>query len=167
MRSTSGPITPPKWRHDPTLAKASQSATNNLAIPYQIFISSLPDNTIYVARYFIFLDVIFCQAQDILLLTKEANMNIHSIGSTGKAHFSIHATMRAQQRGIRGSEINLVFEFADIEIPVGSSCLRLSISKRELTNLINEVILTPAEAEKCQQLFIITDGHSVITTYRN
>ena len=33
MRSASGPITPPKWRHDPTVANASQSATNNLAIP--------------------------------------------------------------------------------------------------------------------------------------
>lgn len=33
MRSTSGPITPPKWRHDPTVANVSQWASNNLAIP--------------------------------------------------------------------------------------------------------------------------------------
>ncbi|MFY9240411.1 MAG: hypothetical protein WAO78_16340, partial [Roseovarius sp.] len=35
MRSTSGPITPPKWRHDPTVANVSQWASNNLAIPYR------------------------------------------------------------------------------------------------------------------------------------
>jgi hypothetical protein len=35
MRSTSGPITPPKWRHDPTVANVSQLASNNLAIPNQ------------------------------------------------------------------------------------------------------------------------------------
>ena len=33
MRSTSGPITSPKWRHDPTVANVSQWASNNLAIP--------------------------------------------------------------------------------------------------------------------------------------
>ena len=33
MRSASGPITLRKWQHNPTFAYASQSATNNLAIP--------------------------------------------------------------------------------------------------------------------------------------
>lgn len=84
-----------------------------------------------------------------------------------RAHFTKHATLRAQQRGIRGVEVNLVFEFADIETPVGSGCLRISISTREITALISQGILTPAEAEKCQRLVIITDGQTILTTYRN
>ena len=33
MRSASGQITPPKWRHNPAFSNASQAAANNLAIP--------------------------------------------------------------------------------------------------------------------------------------
>ena len=43
MRSASGPITQPKWRHDLPFANPSQSVANNLAIPssaLSIFMSS-------------------------------------------------------------------------------------------------------------------------------
>lgn len=33
MRSASGPITQPKWQHNPAFSNASQSGANNLAIP--------------------------------------------------------------------------------------------------------------------------------------
>jgi len=84
-----------------------------------------------------------------------------------RPRFTSHATLRAQQRGIRGAEVNLVFKFADIEIPVGSNCFRLTVSNQELAGLKAQGLLTPAEADKCRRLVIISDGHSVITTYRH
>ena len=48
MRSTSGPITPPKWRHDPTVANVSQWASNNLAIP-QLFMPPFPGRVLLLS----------------------------------------------------------------------------------------------------------------------
>ena len=46
MRSASGPITLPKWQHNSTFANASQSATNNLAIPVDAMFSMLDSEQI-------------------------------------------------------------------------------------------------------------------------
>jgi hypothetical protein len=94
-------------------------------------------------------------------------MTTPTAATSTRAHFTKHATVRAQQRGIRGAEVNLVFRFADLEVPVGSKCYRWSISSRELADLKAQGFMTPAEAEKCQRLAIITDGQSIITTYRH
>jgi cardiolipin synthase len=41
MRSASGPITQPKWRHDLPFANPSQSVANNLAIPPELLAAGI------------------------------------------------------------------------------------------------------------------------------
>lgn len=88
---------------------------------------------------------------------------------TQSAHirFTHHAQLRSQQRGLRGKLVCAVYDHADIETHVGSSCRRLSISSQELRRLISERILTPAEAERCKNVAVIVDGAAVITAYRH
>lgn len=81
--------------------------------------------------------------------------------------FTSHAQMRSQQRGLRESHLNVVYDFADLELHVGGSCRRLSISARELRRLVNEGLLAPKEAERCKNVSLIVDGGTLITAYRH
>ena len=81
--------------------------------------------------------------------------------------FTYHAQMRSQQRGLRESHINVVYDFADLEVHVGGSCRRLSISGSELLRLVKEGTLAPKEAERCKNVSLIVDGGTLITAYRH
>lgn len=81
-------------------------------------------------------------------------------------NFTVHAQTRSQQRGLRESHINVVYDFADLERHVGGNCRRLSISGRELRRLVMEGTLAPKEAERCKNVSLIVDGGTLITAYR-
>lgn len=81
--------------------------------------------------------------------------------------FTHHAQVRGQQRGLREKLVCAVYDHADVETHVGSSCRRLSISSQELRRLISECVLTPAEADRCKNVALIVDGGAVITAYRH
>jgi hypothetical protein len=78
-----------------------------------------------------------------------------------------HAQLRSQQRGLRERLINTVHEHADVELHVGGSCRRLSISYRELKRLVAEGVLEPRDAERCKNVALIVDGGALITAYRH
>jgi hypothetical protein len=80
---------------------------------------------------------------------------------------SQHAYVRSDQRGIKHSARDIVFCYGDREEPAGSGCYRLMISKEELRALVAEKIITARQAERCRRLTIVTDGHSIITNYKN
>ncbi len=80
--------------------------------------------------------------------------------------WTLHAMHRRQQRGIKKNEVNIVFEHGDREVPAGSSCYHLSISKNRLKSLTRDGYIHPTQAERCKRLVVLTDGHSVITTFR-
>jgi len=48
---------------------------------------------------------------------------------------SRHADRRAQQRGVTHAVLNDLLAFGDIEVPVGSGCVALSISRNRLQDL--------------------------------
>lgn len=77
-----------------------------------------------------------------------------------------HAQLRAQQRGIRAYERELVFHFGDREEPAGGGCYRLSFSRRAICRLQAEGRMTSQQAERCKRLVIVTDGCDIITNYR-
>ena len=92
----------------------------------------------------------------------------HTAGSQPtQIRFTQHAQLRSQQRGLREKMVCAVYDYADVETHVGSSCRRLSISSQELRRLISERILTPAEAGRCKNVTLIVDGGAVITAYRH
>ena len=47
---------------------------------------------------------------------------------------SQHASIRAQQRGVPHTVIDLVLDHADVSVPVGSGCTALRLSKRRLSD---------------------------------
>jgi len=77
-----------------------------------------------------------------------------------------HGAQRSQQRGIKSSAANLVFNYADRELEAGGGCIKLRISNGCLAGLVKEKIIKAKLAEKCKNLTIVTDGLSIITVYR-
>jgi hypothetical protein len=91
--------------------------------------------------------------------------NIATNGST-HANWTAHAMMRRQQRGIKQSEVDVVFKHGDREVPAGSNCYHLAISKYRLKSLLEDGLVCSKLAEKCKKLIVLTDGQSIITTFR-
>ncbi len=86
--------------------------------------------------------------------------------SLNHANWTAHAMLRKQQRGIKQSEVRVVFDHGDREVPAGSNCYHLAISKYKLKAMQKEGCVCPKLAEKCKRLVILTDGQSIITTFR-
>lgn len=84
-----------------------------------------------------------------------------------KIRFTSHGRLRIQQRGFRNTLINAVHEYADVELHVGGSCRRLSISTRELKRLVTEGALSPKDAERCKNVSLVVEGSTLITAYRH
>ena len=91
--------------------------------------------------------------------------NITTNGSTN-ARWTSHAILRRQQRGIKQSEADIVFNYGDREIPAGSNCYHLGFSKYGFKSLLKHKSICPKVAEKCKNLIVLTDGQSIITTFR-
>ena len=81
-------------------------------------------------------------------------------------YWTSHAMLRKQQRGIKSNEVDIVFFNGDREMPAGSNCYHLTISKNRLKLLVSEETICPKIAEKCKNLVVLTDGQNIITTFR-
>jgi hypothetical protein len=92
-------------------------------------------------------------------------MHVEAIAGT-EAYISAHAVSRGQQRGIRQSDRDLVFQYGDREVPARRGCYRLSISEKMMRQLLRDGSISPSCAERCKHLTLITDGCTVITNYR-
>ena len=91
--------------------------------------------------------------------------NVRTNGST-QANWTSHAALRRQQRGIKQIEADIVFKYGDREMPAGSNCYHLGFSKYGLKSLLKDRSVCPKVAEKCKNLIVLTDGQSIITTFR-
>lgn len=83
-----------------------------------------------------------------------------------QAFISAHALLRGQQRGIKQSDREIVFNYGDREEPAGGGLYRLSISTWQMRSLMDRKIIAPNQAERCGRLTLVTDGWQVITNYR-
>jgi hypothetical protein len=72
--------------------------------------------------------------------------------------------MRAQQRGIRPTDIDFVIQHADVELEAGNGCRSLRISKRELAMLIKDGAPL-AQVERAASVVVLVgeDGSEVVT----
>ncbi len=77
-----------------------------------------------------------------------------------------HAVVRGQQRGIRKSDRQLVFQFGDREERARGGVFRLSISTRQMKFLLKHKLVSPSQAERCSRLTLVTDGSTILTNYR-
>jgi hypothetical protein len=93
---------------------------------------------------------------------------MHSTNSVqpAKAFISAHALLRAQQRGIKQPDLDMVFNYGDREKRARGGCYRLSISNRQMRRLLDRKIITPSQAERCSRLTLVTDGFHIATNYR-
>jgi hypothetical protein len=87
-------------------------------------------------------------------------------GNPMKAHTTKHASIRAQQRGIRQSDRDLIFQFGDREEQVGGGCYRLTISSKKLKLLISQGVVPPQLGDRCARLVLVTDGSRLVTNYK-
>lgn len=94
-------------------------------------------------------------------------MNLNFTSHFSRVKITAHAQLRSQQRGLREPLINTVHDYADVEIHVGNSCRRLSISSMELNRLIIDGVLTPAQAGRCKNVTLIVADGDVVTAYRH
>ena len=92
-------------------------------------------------------------------------LNIQHTDNAGQ--MSKHATTRAQQRGIRHSAIESIFEHGDIEVEAGSGCYKLKISKNLLESLVRTEVISRPLAEACKRLTLVITGPSIVTCYRS
>lgn len=82
------------------------------------------------------------------------------------AYICSHALVRGQQRGIKQSARDIVFNYGDREENAGGGLYRLSISSRQMKLLLERKIIAPSQAERCARLTLVTDGWQVVTNYR-
>lgn len=79
------------------------------------------------------------------------------------AQFSSHARQRTQQRGVRLTDIVLVLAERDREIPVGSGCTALTISRRRRKELVAEGY-PPCVIDRAARLAVVQSGDGDIVT---
>lgn len=93
-------------------------------------------------------------------------MNSTYSTSVAPALISAHAIQRGQQRGIKHSDREIVFNYGDKEVPAGEGLYHLSISNRQMKFLLDRRIIAPTQAERCSRLILVTDGLCIVTNYR-
>lgn len=97
---------------------------------------------------------------------RRLKMHNTTTAKIAKAYICAHALLRGQQRGIKQSDREVVFNYGDREENAGGGLFRLSISSRQMQFLLNRKIVTPSQAERCSRLILVTDGWQVVTNYR-
>lgn len=85
---------------------------------------------------------------------------------TNTAKMSKHATIRAQQRGVKHAAIEIISHHGDIEIEAGAGCYKLKASKDLLDSLVKTDVISGQLAEACKRLTLVVSGQSIVTCYR-
>ena len=82
-----------------------------------------------------------------------------------------HCMVRAQQRGIKKTTVEAIFEHGDLVADAKSGCLKLGISKKKIGRLTKEGAIDPKVSDKLSGRWIIIDSDDnegvVITAYAN
>ncbi|OJI95003.1 hypothetical protein LY10_01164 [Planktotalea frisia] len=91
---------------------------------------------------------------------------LNTIQTKNTTRMSKHASIRAQQRGVKLSAIEVVFDYGDIETNAGSGSYKLKISRELLDGLVQTKIIGRQLAETCQRLTLVVSGKSIVTCYR-
>ena len=79
------------------------------------------------------------------------------------AKFRVHALQRIQQRGVRMEELSLVLSERDLEVPVGSGCTALTISRGRRRELISEGY-PPSVVDRTVGLIVVESAEGEIVT---
>jgi len=80
-------------------------------------------------------------------------------------HFTEHADMRAQQRGVKKSVMNFILKEADIDLPAGRGCRSLLVSQKKLKTLISENKVQPKFADRVNGVVLIEQKNELITLF--
>jgi hypothetical protein len=80
-------------------------------------------------------------------------------------HFTEHADVRAQQRGIKKSVMNFILKEADVDLPAGRGCRSLLVSQKKLKILISENKVQPKFADRVNGVVLIEHENELITLF--
>lgn len=76
-----------------------------------------------------------------------------------------HATTRMQQRGVKDTIMDLLFEHADCWEDAGGGCERVYLSKRQGQRLVKAKIITADILFRLKRLCLIINDNTIITTF--
>jgi hypothetical protein len=76
---------------------------------------------------------------------------------------SLHASIRAQQRGVPHHLIDALVTWADVEVPVGGGCVAFSLSKRQMSDRGLRAKLG-AELDRLAGVALVTDDTGAVVT---
>ena len=79
-----------------------------------------------------------------------------------KFEMTLHASKRAQQRGIRQRTIQLIFEHGDGKSHVGKGCVAYWLSHRKAHKLLDEGTKTLV-VEEAQGIIVVAQGSHIVT----
>ena len=68
---------------------------------------------------------------------------------------SLHSKIRANQRGIRNTDMEIIYSFSDREKALGNGKISLSISKKRLQKMVTEGEMCPQQADRVRGKVII------------
>ena len=77
-----------------------------------------------------------------------------------------HAMKRTQQRGIKANIIELILLFADKISYTFDGSYSFFISKKHLSYLVEQKVISPIEAENAAGVVIIEGSGSIVTAFR-
>jgi len=80
-------------------------------------------------------------------------------------HFTEHADMRAQQRGVKKSAMNFILKEADVDLPAGRGCRSLLVSQKKIKTLISQNKLQPKFADRINGVVLIEHDNELITLF--
>ena len=80
-------------------------------------------------------------------------------------HFTEHADMRAQQRGVKKSVMNFILKEADVDLPAGRGCRSLLVSQKKIKTLISQNKLQPKFADRINGVVLIEHDNELITLF--
>lgn len=91
-------------------------------------------------------------------------MTRDKIGADGMlANLTTHASERAKMRGIPIRIVDAVYINADRSVPVGKGCHALTVSRKQLNQLSDDI--QPADRERMEKVALVTDafGNTIVT----
>ena len=77
--------------------------------------------------------------------------------------FSNHARIRARQRGCRRAGLDLMMNYADIELPVGQGCISVQISNR-MAVYLRDAGLRPSSIDEARRTIAVLSPDGTLVT---
>jgi hypothetical protein len=75
-----------------------------------------------------------------------------------------HAQQRLRQRGVKGKTLDILMDYADVEIPARQGCRFLRLSSKAASALMSKGLYRAQDVDCAQHLLVLVDNAGQIVT---